>query len=243
MTAIVIGASSGLGRALASELARVRKPLLLVASDARDLAALAADLHLRLDANVATLALDLAGEPNPGARVIEALREMPAATALLLPVGVSRDDDDFSLGVGAIGQVLAINLHAPLAIVHALLPVLLQSHGVIVGFGSIAGARGRGRNVVYAAAKRGLETFFESLRQRHAPRELRVQFWKLGFLRSNLTFGKTLPVAPVDPEVVARKVVAQLDRGSFDRHEPRKWGLIARIIRVLPWFVFRRMKA
>ncbi|MBN8483018.1 MAG: SDR family NAD(P)-dependent oxidoreductase, partial [Xanthomonadales bacterium] len=59
MTAIVIGASSGLGRALAVELARRGRPLLLVASDARDLDALACDLGLRFGVAVGTLALDL----------------------------------------------------------------------------------------------------------------------------------------------------------------------------------------
>lgn len=242
MTAIVIGASSGLGRALACELARAGRPLLLVASDPRDIDALASDLALRFDVAVATLALDLAGEANPGARVLHALADLAAPSALLLAVGHSRTDDDLSLGAAAIGQLLAINLHAPIAIVHALLPLLLESRATIVGFGSIAAARGRGRNVVYAAAKRGLDTFFESLRQRYLPRELRVQFYRLGFLRSNLTFGMRLPLPAAEPDAVARKVVRQLANASFDCYEPRKWALVALIIRCLPWFAFRRMK-
>ncbi|WP_440224944.1 SDR family NAD(P)-dependent oxidoreductase [Dokdonella sp. MW10] len=242
MTAIVIGASSGLGRALAEELARNGHALLLVASDVRDLVALAADLRLRHGVAVEPLALDLSREPDPGARVLEALGENEAS-ALLMPVGVSREDDAFGLGAGAIGQLLAINLHAPLAIAHALLPRLLVARGAIVGFGSIAAVRGRGRNVVYAAAKRGLETFFESLRHRHAPSELRVQFWKPGFLRSNLTFAMKLPMAPAEPSDLAADVVRRLPKGSFDRYAPVKWALVARVLRALPWSLFRRVKA
>ncbi|HOX72476.1 MAG TPA: SDR family NAD(P)-dependent oxidoreductase [Dokdonella sp.] len=242
MTAVVIGASSGLGRALSVELARTGHAVLLVASDARDLAALAADLQLRHGVQVGTLALDLAVAADPGARVMEALAGLPTIRALLLPVGMSRSDDDGSLGPAAIGQLLAINLHAPIAVAHALLPALLESRAAIVGFGSIAGARGRSRNIVYAAAKRGLETFFESLRHRHLPTALRVQFYRLGFLRSNLTFGMKLPLPAAEPEVVARKVIAGLRKGSFDRYQPRWWGMIALIVRCLPWFAFRRMK-
>ncbi len=242
MTAIVVGASSGLGRALSVELARNGHPLLLIASDARDLDALGSDLRLRFKAEVGILALDLAANADPGARVLEALAELPPPSALLLPLGMSRSDDDGSLAVGAIGQLLAINLHAPLAISHALLPSLLETHGSIVGFGSIAGARGRSRNIVYATAKRGLETFFESLRHRHLPSALRVQFYRLGFLRSNLTFGMKLALPAAEPEDVARKVVKALRRDSFDHYEPRWWGMIALIIRCLPWFAFRRMK-
>lgn len=242
MTAIVVGASSGLGRALAVELARAGHPLVLVASDARDLAAMAADLRLRHDVQVATLAIDLGNAPDPGARLGEALTGLPPASILLLPVGMSRGDDDTTLGASAIGQLLAINLHAPLAIAHALLPALLAARGVIVGFGSIAAVRGRARNVVYAASKRGLETFFESLRHRHSPDALRVQFYRLGFLRSNLTHGMKLPLPAVEPETVARTVLKNLPRASFDRYAPRWWGPVAGIVRHLPWFAFRRMQ-
>ncbi|HQV73452.1 MAG: SDR family NAD(P)-dependent oxidoreductase [Dokdonella sp.] len=242
MTAIVVGASSGLGRALALELARSGKPLLLIASDARDLDAMASDLRLRFKATVATLAVELAASADPGARILASLADLPPASMLLLAVGMSRSDDDGTLGAVAVGQLLAINLHVPIAITQALLPALLESRGTIVGFGSIAGTRGRSRNIVYAAAKRGLETFFQSLRHRHLPSSLRVQFYRLGFLRSNLTFGLKLPLPVAEPADVARKVVAQLQRGSFARHEPRWWGIIALLVRNLPWFAFRRMR-
>lgn len=242
MTAVVVGASSGLGRALAVELARNGHDLLLVASDPRDLAVMAADLRLRYPVQTASLAIDLAGSTNPGARILEALDGLPPLSALSLPVGMSRNDDDGSLSAAGIGQMLAINLHAPIAIAHALLPALLATRGAIVGFGSIAGARGRSRNVVYASAKRGLETYFESLRHGHLPSALRVQFHKLGFLRSNLTFGMKLPLPAAEPEAIARTVVAALERGSFTRYQPRWWGLVALLVRSLPWFVFRRMR-
>ena len=68
MSALVVGASSGLGRALAQELARRGHELLLVASDVRDLQALAADLALRHAVDVRMLVLDLGHEPDPGTR-------------------------------------------------------------------------------------------------------------------------------------------------------------------------------
>lgn len=240
--AVVIGASSGLGRALAGELAQGGRDLLLVASDARDLEAMAADLHLRHGIVVRTLALDLSREADPGGRVLAALEDFAAPDVLLLPIGLSRGDDDFSLGAGAIGQLLAINLHVPLAIVHTLLPRLLEARGSIELFGSIAAVRGRGRNVVYAAAKRGLVSLYESLRQRHAPSELRVHLYQLGFLATNLTHGMDLPTAPVEPAVVAKAVVRRLDRPSSSRWLPEKFELIALLVRVLPWFLYRRMK-
>ena len=241
-TAIVVGASSGLGRALASELARDGYALLLVASDRRDLDALGASLNLAHGIAVRALALDLAREADPGARIAATLEGMPPASALLLPIGCSREDDDLSLDAGAIGQLLAVNLHAPLAIVHALLPRLVEAHGVVVLFGSVAATRGRGRNVVYAGAKRALVSLYESLRQRYPDRELRVQLYELGFMATNLTYGMKLPLPVVEADVVARTVVQKLRSGSARRHLPRWWALVAMLVRWMPWFVYRRMR-
>lgn len=241
MSALIVGASSGLGRALAAELARQGQDLLLVASDARDLDAVATDLVLRHGVAVRTLALDVAGEADPGARIAAGLDGLSPLSALLLPIGHSRTDDDLSLDAARIGQLLAINLHAPLAIVHALLPKLLETRGVIVLIGSIAAVRGRGRNVVYAAAKRGLVSVYESLRQRYRADELRVQLYQLGFLATNLTHGMKLPTAAADPAAVAKTIVGRLDLGSACWFLPRKFALIALIIRSLPWMLYRRM--
>jgi short-subunit dehydrogenase len=242
-TAIVVGASSGLGRALATALAEKQYALLLIASDRRDLEALGASLGLAHGIVAHTLALDLAREADPGARIAAALDGMPPPTALLLPVGQSRGDDDLSLGAAEIGQLLAVNLHAPLAIVHALLPRLVDARGAIVLFGSVAAVRGRRRNAVYASAKRALVSLYESLRQRYEPRELRVQLYELGFLETNLTYGTRLPLPAARPEHVARVVARRLRRGSFRRRVPGWWTPVAFALRALPWAIYRRLKA
>jgi short-subunit dehydrogenase len=126
--------------------------------------------------------------------------------------------------------------------VHTLLPRLVGTHGVVVLFGSVAATRGRGRNVVYAGAKRALVSLYESLRQRHRNAELRVQLYELGFMATNLTYGLKLPLPVVDPGVVARTVVRRLGSGSSRRYLPRWWALVAVLVRWMPWFVYRRMK-
>ena len=188
------------------------------------------------------LALDLGREADPGARIARRSMACRRASALLLPIGYSREDDDLSLDAGAIGQLLAVNLHAPLAIVHALLPRLVETHGVVVLFGSVAATRGRGRNVVYAGAKRALVSLYESLRQRYRNAELRVQLYQLGFIATNLTYGMRLPLPAVAPDAVARTVVRRLRSGSSSRYLPRWWALVAMLVRWMPWFVYRRMK-
>ena len=242
MSAIVVGASAGLGRALACELAARGCDLVLVASDYRDVEALGADLALRHGVSTRAVGLDLARDADPGARIVASLTGFPAPTALLLAAGESRGDDDFSLGAAAIGHLLAVNLHAPLAIVHALLQALLETRGTIVLCGSIAAIRGRGRNVAYAAAKRALESVYESLRQRYRPRELRVQCYRLGFLATNLTWGRRLPLGAAEPAAVARRIVRRLRGRSGFFTAPRRFVLLAAIARWLPWPLYRRLR-
>jgi len=110
-------------------------------------------------------------------------------------------------------------------------------------FGSVSAIRGRGKNVVYAGAKRALVSLYESLRQRYRPRELRVQLYEIGFMATNLTYGMKLPLPVAKPEDVARVVVRGLKRKSFRRCVPRWWALVALIVRALPWAIYRRMKA
>jgi NAD(P)-dependent dehydrogenase (short-subunit alcohol dehydrogenase family) len=112
----------------------------------------------------------------------------------------------------------------------------------VVLFGSIAAVRGRGRNVAYAAAKRGLESLQESLRQRYAPQQLRVQLYRLGFLATNLTHGMSLPTSATEPARIARTVATRLTRGSARWYLPRRFALVALIVRCLPWPLYRRMR-
>ena len=62
----------------------------------------------------------------------------------------------------------------------------------LIGFGSVSGFLGRKINVSYAGAKRALESFFESLAFDENFKNINIQFYTLGYLDTNLSFGKDL---------------------------------------------------
>jgi short-subunit dehydrogenase len=111
-----------------------------------------------------------------------------------------------------------------------------------VGFGSIAAVRGRSANVVYSAAKRALESYFESLRHRLTSAKVRVQFYRLGYMDTQQSFGKRLLLPKASPEQIARDVVRNLDRDVGFTTRPRFWIAVSLIVRCLPWALFRRLK-
>ena len=242
MTWVIVGASAGVGRALAEELAAPNTRLLLVSRDAEDLEALASHLRLAREAAVSLLSAD-ADDPGALARgICAALPESERIEGVLLPVGAVNEDDDPLSTPERAERLVRVNYLSPASVASALLPRLLSGGGVVVGFGSVADVRGRQRNVTYAAAKRALRSHFESLRCAYGGRGVRVQFWVLGYHDTGLAWGRKLPLPKADPASTARRVVRAIRRGrSGVFFAPRIWRVVTLLLRFLPLAVFRRL--
>jgi short-subunit dehydrogenase len=236
---LILGASAGVGRALGRSLAARGHDLLLAARGDADLAAEATHLRLVHGANVDWLAVD-ATDPAAAAAL---LRNGPAPRNLLFPVGLAVTNDDCLLPDADTIALININLTSVITTVAALLPALIESGGGnIVGFGSIAAIRGRGANAVYAAAKRGLEGYFESLRHRTAATGVRVQFYRLGYVATQMSYGRPMMLPAANPEWIAERVADGLDRDLGLVHLPRFWAAIAPVVRAVPWRIYRNAK-
>ena len=243
MIAVVVGASAGLGRALAVELAAGGHDLVLVSSDPRDLEALASDLRIRHGVRVTAVPCDLGGERSGVERLGEAVAELGSPDALLLPIGWTAASDDTTLDEGRAERLVRTNFLSVAAVVGRFLPELQRRpRASVVGFGSVAGARGRGSNVFYAASKRALETYFESLRHACAGTPVRVSFYVLGYLETNLAFGRRTLLPRADPARLAARVVRGLGRREGVLYHPRAWRLVAAALPLVPFSVYRRLK-
>ncbi|HEY9216142.1 MAG TPA: SDR family NAD(P)-dependent oxidoreductase [Ancylobacter sp.] len=242
MRALVVGASAGVGRALCEALAQRGAALLLVASDSQDLEALAAHLRLVHGAEVRTVAVDAGAPAACVAAIAEAAATFGEIDGLYFPIGASRRDDLALLETQDALKILNSNLTVVIALAAHFLPQLLrQQRASIVGFGSIAAVRGRKANVVYSAAKRGLESYFESLRHLAVGSGLRVQFYRLGYVETQQSFGQRLLFPVVTPKQVAEHVMANGDRDVGAQFFPRFWTLIALAIAWLPWPIYKKL--
>ena len=242
MRSFVLGASAGVGRSLARCLAARGHDLVLAARSEADLAAEAAHLRLAYGVGVEWLVLD-ATDPAAVAERVAALRGPSMPRNLLFPVGLSADADDGLLNERDSAGLIAANLTSVIAVVAALLPALMEAgEGNLVGFGSVAAVRGRGSNVVYAAAKRGLESYFESLRHRTASSGVRVQFYRLGYVATQMSYGRPLPFPVAEPEWIAQRVADRLGQDLGLVHLPRFWAAITPAVRAVPWRLFRKAK-
>lgn len=242
MTHVVVGASTRIGRELTDALAARGDAVVVVSSDRRDLDALVADVGIRRpgSARVVPLAVDVAAGTAWLDELETITRPLGPLRALLFPVGSAVEGDDGSLPPGDVERLVHVNLTSVICAVQRFLPELRETHGTIVGFGSIAASRGRATNVVYAASKRALESFFESVRHRYGAR-LTVQLYVLGFMDSGARSPSIVPKG--DPAALAARVVRDLERDVGVAYYPPWWRYIVLLLRWLPLSVFRRIRA
>ncbi|HWI13390.1 MAG TPA: SDR family NAD(P)-dependent oxidoreductase [Burkholderiales bacterium] len=242
MRAAIIGATGGVGRALAEALARRGHHLLITATDARDLAALRAHVELSYGVSVQTAVVRVGGDGWLAA-LSDALERYGVPDAMFFPIGLSYAHDDGLLPAEAARTLIEVNFAGIVDIVTLVLPAMLERrHGWIVGFGSVAQDRGRSANAVYAAAKRGLTSYFESLRHRVADTDVRVQLYQLGYVDTQQTFGKRLVFPACSPRYVAERVAHRLGSGGGVRYLPGYWRIVTLLLRWTPWIIFRRLK-
>jgi decaprenylphospho-beta-D-erythro-pentofuranosid-2-ulose 2-reductase len=239
---LIVGASAGLGRSLSEQAARLGHNVLLVATDSRDLAAMASSLQLEYGVKASYISFRFGGLAEEATAVVSAAREFGSVDLLLFSMGLAEENDTGFLNEAAALRLIRVNFLSQVNLTTALWPALLaRERAAVVGFGSVAAVRGRGRNVVYAAAKRALASYFESLRHLAVGTNIRVHFYYLGYLDTQQTFGKVLPLPRTSSERLASLVLDRLESNSGPVYYPWFWGPISWLLRCLPWFLYKRL--
>jgi NAD(P)-dependent dehydrogenase (short-subunit alcohol dehydrogenase family) len=243
MRSLVFGGSAGVGRALCRALAARGHDLTIISRNAADLEAESSYCHLLNGGDVDWLAID-ATDPRS---LRSALTTYLADTAhlfenLFFPIGGAMQNDFIDSAGEVSVQTMHTNLTSVMVAIGSLLPhMATEGCRNIVGFGSIAAVRGRRSNVAYSAAKRGLESYFESLRHMAAAKGISTQFYRLGYVETQQSFGKNMLLPAMRPSTVAQHVLNNLGRNVGVRSLPRFWAGVTPIVKHLPWWLFRRL--
>jgi short-subunit dehydrogenase len=219
--AVVTGAASGIGRALACALATRGARLALADRDRNGLSEVA-DVCRRRGAEARTFLADLGTPGEPTAVAHRLLNEYGGVDVLVNNAGIAYYGPTDRMPAGTWETVLRVNLHAPIELTTALLPTLLERFGAVVNMCSVAGLVGGPRSAIYHASKFGLVGFSESLRAEYSRRGLRVVAVCPGPVRTNLfrqalhPEGRTCPTPPkwasATPEAVAAATLRAVER-------------------------------
>ncbi|MGN7610910.1 SDR family NAD(P)-dependent oxidoreductase [Magnetococcales bacterium HHB-1] len=241
MISLIVGASAGLGRALSEQLAARGDDLFLISSDLKDLKPLASDLHLRYGVRVEILAWDLT-KRQPESLKGAVHQHYPTIDNLFLIAGYTYPKDHGAIKADIAERILDINLNTPALLINSWLDDLKDNPKAnIVGAGSVASGRGRRNNTIYGTAKRGLEFYFEALRHYLVNHACHLQFYRLGYLDTQMTFGQKLLFPVLSPEKAAQTIIKNLGQDKPPCYLPKWWWGIMTLIKLLPWPIFKKL--
>ncbi|WP_427161030.1 SDR family NAD(P)-dependent oxidoreductase [Aliinostoc sp. HNIBRCY26] len=163
-TALITGASSGIGQAFAQELAARQTNLVLVARSAEKLHQLAQELQLQHNIQIEVIVKDLT-EPNAAADVFDITKTKGLTVDLLINNAGFGDYGDFAEREGERQvKMLQLNVLALVDLTHKFLPLMRQRHsGSIINVSSIAAFQPIPYLSVYAASKAFVLSFSEAL--------------------------------------------------------------------------------
>lgn len=171
---LITGASSGIGAAVAREVARRGHRLAITARRADRLEEVAAEARLLGAADVAAFPADLADPEAPGLLVAEVVARFGGLDVLLNNAGFGLPDLFAAAEPGEIGRQVRVNLLAPMLLAHAALPHLLDRRGMVINVGSAIAGLATPSLGVYGATKAALAYWNDALRRELRHKGLRV---------------------------------------------------------------------
>ena len=241
---LVTGASSGIGRALASEWGRRGARLGLTARRGEELLRLGEEIE-RAGGEALALAADVR-DPAAMNGVAERVRaRWGRVDVLVANAGMSTTTAGTRLDAGEATEVISINVLGVVNSVAAVLPAMLErGSGHLVAISSLASYRGMPKSGAYSASKAAVSTLFESLRVDLRKSNIAVTTIHPGFIRTPMTAGrkKKLPFL-LEPEDAACRIIRAVERRARTYAFPWQLATLVSVFRYLPGRLYDRIAA
>jgi 3-oxoacyl-[acyl-carrier protein] reductase len=185
--ALVTGASQGIGRACALELARAGATIALAARNEVKLAEVVAEIEVA-GGKAAAFALDIANEDSIKACAKAVLERFGKVEILVNNAGITRDALMLRMKRADWDEVLNTNLTGTFLLTQALLSAMLKNRwGRVVNISSVVGRTGQAGQVNYAASKAGLIGFTRAMAREVASRGVTVNAVAPGYIETPMT--------------------------------------------------------
>jgi len=240
---LILGATSGIGRALAAEFASHEYDLILAGRDLDELKAIATDLNLRHGVSVRTQSFDALDFAGMGPALAACLTTTGTALkGAVLAVGYLGDHAAALNDLEEARRILDTNFTGPALALNILAKHFEQrGRGFLCALTSVAGDRGRESNYIYGSAKGGLATYLQGLRNRLHHCGVRVITVKPGFVDTRMTYGRPKLQLVASPQAVARDIYKAVERGKNVVYVPWFWRFIMLIVCAIPERVFVKL--
>ncbi len=220
-TAVITGASRGIGAVYADRLAKRGYDLILVARDQARLETLSAGLTRETGRSVTRLPADLNDKADL-AKVEKILRNDQTITMLVNNAGIASIAPLLNADVEKMDEMIALNITALTRLTYAVAPAFVQrAAGTIINIASVVGISPETLNGVYGASKAYVIALSHSLQHELADKGLRIQAVLPGATATALWAIAGLPYQNLpasivmSPEDMVDAALVGLDRGEL----------------------------
>ncbi|MDE2584845.1 MAG: SDR family oxidoreductase [Betaproteobacteria bacterium] len=240
----ITGASSGIGAALARHYAAAGATLGLAARRPEALAELVATLP----GQHATYPLDVRDAPALAAAAEDFIARFGAPDIVIANAGVSVGTlSEYPQDLAAFRQVMDTNVYGMSATFTPFIAAMQASRGPgrrLVGIASVAGIRGLPGAAAYSASKAAAIAYLESLRLEMHRSDIQVVTIAPGYIATPMTAINPYPMPfLLPPDEAARRFARVIARGSSYAVVPWQMGVVAKVLRLLPNWLYDRLFA
>ncbi|NOY61806.1 MAG: SDR family oxidoreductase [Gammaproteobacteria bacterium] len=240
---LIIGATSAIAQESAKLFAARGDALFLVGRNSDQLTAITEDLSVRGATLVQHECVDLNEIDRHKPLIETAITALDGLDTVLIAYGTLPDQQVCAHATEQMLQALNTNAISVMSLLTLLANAFEQrGSGTIAVISSVAGDRGRQSNYVYGAAKAAVSTFMSGLRNRLQPQGIQVLTIKPGFVDTPMTKAFDKGLLWVKPEVIAKGIMAAIDKGKDVVYLPWFWRYIMLIICAIPERLFKKLK-
>ncbi|MDP3184933.1 MAG: SDR family NAD(P)-dependent oxidoreductase [Anaerolineales bacterium] len=240
---IIVGASSGIGAALARQLALEGYTLALLARREEMLRSLCAEINTQFNETRAIAyahdVTDFDSVPGLLQRILADLGGLDLFiynAGISLPVGLKKFDFEKDRRTTEVNYMGALAWLNPVA-------AMFQSlrSGQIVGLSSVAGERGRVGNPSYNASKAALTCYLEALRNRLTRYGVNVLTVKPGFVDTAMIKDAKGTFWVISADQAAADICRAIRKRRQELYTPARWRGLMLVVRNIPSVIFRRL--
>ena len=231
----IVGASEGLGLALAKKMSEAGASLVLTARNEARLKEIAASLPNK--AEVLPLDITNLAAVKKSAKMLKNLDGFVFLAGAYWPMSAQEWD------IGKVTKMVNVNLIGALHTLEVILPMFIEKNrGHLVFTGSLAGYRGLPAALGYGSSKAAIANLSETLRYDLKETPIKVQLINPGFIKTRLTDKNQFKMPQImAPEDAAEKMFSNMNKNNFSSSFPAPFSWLFRVSRVLPDSIYFKL--
>lgn len=235
-TALIVGASRGIGASLARELASRGTQLGLLARNQEQLQALAGELRQQYGVRVETASLDVCAQDTVAPVLDEMMQRFERVDVVIANAGVLGWRKSGDGNIAEDRRILETNLFGAIAVIDAAVAQFKrQRGGHVVGISSISAYRGIPGSGAYSASKAALSNYLDALRMELSNKGIAVTVVHPGFVKTDIAPGMEKYPFAANPAAVAKEIADGIARKKKNLIVPRfPWSVLLPAMKLVP---------